>query len=388
MDFKFSDEQAAIFAGVARICAAYDRRYWRQCDGDGRFPDEFFRDIAKAGLLGIMMPPDYGGAGLGLVEAARIVQIIAETGGGWTATSSMHSYIFAPHPLVVHGSDAQRRDWLVPLLKGEHRAAFGVTEPDAGLDTTRLRTFARRDGSDYVIRGRKIWTTGALRANKILLIARTTPVEATHRPMDGLSLFYTDLDRSRIEVRAIPKLGLSANASCQLFIDDLRVPQSHRIGDEGKGFSYLLDGLNPERVLVAAEAIGVGRAALDLATAYAKDRVVFGRPIGQNQAIQHPLAQCWANLEAADLMTFKAASAYDAREPCGPHANAAKLLAADAGLQACETAIMTHGGMGYAKEFDVERLFREIFIPRLAPVSKQLILCFLAERVLGLPKSY
>ena len=388
MDFTFSEEQNAIFAGVARICSAYDRAYWRGCDMEGRFPDAFFRDIAQAGMLGIMMPPAFGGAGLGLVEAARIVQIIAEMGGGWTATSSMHSYIFAPHPLVVHGSETQKRDWLVPLLKGEHRAAFGVTEPDAGLDTTRLRTFARRDGSDYVVKGRKIWTTGALRANKLLLIARTTPVEETRRPMDGLTLFYTDLDRSRIEVRAIPKMGLAANASCQLFIDDLRVPEAHRIGEEGKGFAYLLDGLNPERVLVAAEAVGVGRAALGYATAYAKERVVFGRPIGQNQAIQHPLAQCWADLEAADLVAFKAASLYDARQPCAAQANAAKLLAAEAGFRACETAVMTHGGMGYAKEFDVERLLREIFIARIAPVSKQLILCFLAERVLGLPKSY
>lgn len=388
MDFRFDEHQAAIFAGVERICAAYDRAYWRRCDMEDRFPEEFFHDIAKAGMLGIMMPPEHGGAGLGLVEAARIVQIIAESGGGWTATSCMHSYIFAPHPLVVHGNATQRRDWLTPLLKGEHRAAFGVTEPDAGLDTTRLRTFARRDGGDYVIRGRKIWTTGALRANKILLIARTTPVEETKRPMDGLTLFYTDLDRNRIEVRAIPKMGLAANASCQLFIDDLRVPETHRIGEEGKGFAYLLDGLNPERVLVAAEAVAVGRAALRYATAYAKERVVFGRPIGQNQAIQHPLAQCWADLEAADLVTFKAATLYDAKEPCAAYANAGKLLAAEAGFRACETAIMTHGGMGYAKEFDVERYYREIFIPRLAPVSKQLILCFLAERVLGLPKSY
>jgi len=388
MDFEFTPDQIAIYDGIGKICDKYDRDYWRKIDQEELFPDAFFRDVAEAGMLGIMMPPEYGGAGLGLLDAAMIMQRVVESGGGMTAATCMHSYVFAPNPLVVHGSDALRQEFLPRLMSGEDRAAFGITEPNTGLDTTRLKTRAVRKGDHYVVHGQKIWTTGAMIANRILLIARTTDIEDTKRPIDGLSLFYADFDRDAIDARPIKKMGLVSNASCELFIDGLKIPVERRLGEEGKGFYYLLDGLNPERVLVAAEAIGLGRMAIQRAADYAKERVVFGRPIGMNQAIQHPLAECWAELEAAQLMVLKAATLYDQDKPCGPFANAAKYLGAETGFKACTQAIMTHGGMGYAKEFDVERFLREVMIPKLAPVSPQLVLCYLAEQVLGLPKSY
>jgi acyl-CoA dehydrogenase len=296
--------------------------------------------------------------------------------------------IFGLHPVVVYATDAQKQRWLPPLIAGTDKACFGVTEPGAGLNTTRLATKAVRDGNDYVITGQKVWISTAQVANKILLLTRTTPLEQTKNPIDGLTLFYADIDRSKVEAREIEKMGRKAVDSNQVFIDGLRVPAADRIGEEGKGFRYILDGLNPERILVAAEAAGLGRAALNRATQYAGERIVFDRPIGQNQAIQHPLAQRWIELEAARLLTYKAASLYDAGKPCGAEANAAKYFAGEAGFKACETAVLTHGGMGYAKEFHVERYFREAMIARIAPVSPQLILCYIAERVLGLPKSY
>ncbi len=263
-----------------------------------------------------------------------------------------------------------------------------MTEPDAGLDTTSIKTFARRTNDGYVVKGRKIWTSTAQVANKILLLTRTTAKEDCAKPTQGITIFYTDLDRAKIEVSRIPKHGRAAVDSNMLFIDDLHVPEEDRIGEEGRGFSYLLDSLNPERILIAAEAIAVGQDALRRAADYARERVVFGRPIGQNQSIQHPLAECWANLEAAWLMTLRAADLYDSGRPCGAEANAAKLLGGRAGHAACLQAVMTHGGMGYAKEYHVERLMREVLINRLAPVSEQMVLSFIAERVLGQPKSY
>jgi acyl-CoA dehydrogenase len=296
--------------------------------------------------------------------------------------------IFGLHPVVMYATDEQKQRWLPPLIAGTDKACFGVTEPGAGLNTTRLTTKAVRDGDDYVITGQKVWISTAQVANKILLLTRTTPLEQTENPIDGLTLFYADIDRSKVEAREIEKMGRKAVDSNQVFIDGLRVPAANRIGEEGKGFRYILDGLNPERILVAAEAAGLGRAALDRAVQYAGERIVFDRPIGQNQAIQHPLAQRWIELEAARLLTYKAAHLYDTGKPCGAEANAAKYFAGEAGFSACETAVLTHGGMGYAKEFHVERYFREAMIARIAPVSPQLILCYIAERVLGLPKSY
>jgi acyl-CoA dehydrogenase len=388
MDFEFSDEQRAIRDAIIRTCARFGADYWLQKDRDGGFPHEFHAAIAADGWLGIAMPECYGGSGLGITEAALMMETIAASGAGFSGASAIHMNIFGLHPVVVYATDAQKQRWLPPLIAGTDKACFGVTEPGAGLNTTRLATKAVRDGNDYVITGQKVWISTAQVANKILLLTRTTPLEQTKNPIDGLTLFYADIDRSKVEAREIEKMGRKAVDSNQVFIDGLRVPAADRIGEEGKGFRYILDGLNPERILVAAEAAGLGRAALNRATQYAGERIVFDRPIGQNQAIQHPLAQRWIELEAARLLTYKAASLYDAGKPCGAEANAAKYFAGEAGFKACETAVLTHGGMGYAKEFHVERYFREAMIARIAPVSPQLILCYIAERVLGLPKSY
>ncbi|MBO1017568.1 acyl-CoA/acyl-ACP dehydrogenase [Achromobacter sp. SD115] len=388
MDFEFTPDQLALREAVARICERYPDEYWLERDREGGFPEPLHADLARDGWLGIAMPQEYGGAGLGMTEAALMMQTIAASGAGFTGASAVHMNIFGLNPVVVFGSDEQRRRWLEPLIAGREKACFAVTEPDAGLDTTKLSTRAVRQGDEYVVHGRKIWISTAQVAHKMLLLARTTPLSEVEKPTQGLSLFYTDLDRNKIEVREIEKMGRKAVDSNMLFIDGLRIPAADRIGEEGRGFEYILHGLNPERILIAAEAVGIGRAALDRAVKYAGERTVFGRPIGQNQGIQHPLAQAWMQLEAADLMVFKAASLYDAGKPCGPYANSAKYLAAEAGYNACQTAVMTLGGMGYAKEYHVERLLRESFIPRIAPVSPQLIMCFIAEKVLGLPKSY
>ncbi|OAE60573.1 acyl-CoA dehydrogenase [Achromobacter insolitus] len=388
MDFEFTPEQLALRDAVSRICERYPDEYWLERDREGGFPEPLHADLARDGWLGIAMPQEYGGAGLGMTEAALMMQTIAASGAGFTGASAVHMNIFGLNPVVVFGSDEQRRRWLEPLIAGREKACFAVTEPDAGLDTTKLRTRAERQGDEYVVHGRKIWISTAQVAHKMLLLARTTPLSHVEKPTQGLSLFYTDLNRDKIEVREIEKMGRKAVDSNMLFIDGLRIPVADRIGEEGRGFEYILHGLNPERILIAAEAVGIGRAALERAVKYAGERTVFGRPIGQNQGIQHPLAQAWMQLEAADLMVFKAASLYDAGKPCGPYANSAKYLAAEAGYNACQTAVMTLGGMGYAKEYHVERLLRESFIPRIAPVSPQLIMCFIAEKVLGLPKSY
>ena len=388
MDFLWSAEQEQIREAVQRACAPFDDDYWLRKDREGGFPEPLHADLARDGWLGIAMPPEYGGAGLGMTEAALMMQTIAASGAGFTGASAVHMNIFGLNPVVVFGSDEQRGRWLEPLIAGREKACFAVTEPDAGLDTTKLSTRAVRQGDEYIVHGRKIWISTAQVASKMLLLARTTPLAEVDKPTQGLSLFYTDLDREKIEVREIEKMGRKAVDSNMLFIDGLRIPVADRIGEEGRGFEYILHGLNPERILIAAEAVGIGRAALDRAVKYAGERTVFGRPIGKNQGIQHPLAQAWMQLEAADLMVFKAASLYDAGKPCGPAANSAKYLAAEAGYNACQTAVMTLGGMGYAKEYHVERLLRESFIPRIAPVSPQLIMCFIAEKVLGLPKSY
>ena len=387
MDFNLNDQQQQIVEAVQRACAPFDADYWLRRDREGGFPDDFHQAMAQSGWLGIAMPEAYGGAGLGITEAALMMHTISATGAGLSGASAVHMNIFGLHPVVVFGSDEQKARWLPPLIAGRDKACFGVTEPNTGLNTLRLKTRAVRQGDHYVVTGQKVWISTAQVANKMLLLARTTPVEES-KGTEGLSLFYTDLDRNTVEVREIEKMGRKAVDSNQVFIDGLRIPVADRIGEEGKGFSYILHGLNPERILIAAEAIGLGRAALARGAQYAKERVVFDRPIGQNQGIQHPLAKSWMELEAAWLMVLKAASLYDAHQPCGAEANAAKYLGAEACYGACENAILTHGGMGYAKEYHVERYLREAWIPRLAPVSPQLILCFIAEKVLGLPKSY
>ena len=388
MDFALDEDQLAIRAAVEKICTDFGDDYWLRKDREGGFPHDFHAAMAQAGWLGVAMPEEVGGAGLGITEAAIVMQTVSESGGGLAAASSIHMNIFGLHPVVVFGTPEQQARWLPPLISGKEQACFGVTEPNAGLNTLKLKTRAVRDGDHYVVHGQKIWISTAKVAHKILLLARTTPVEDVKTPRGGLTLFYTDLDRTTIDVREIEKLGRKAVDSNELFIDGLRIPVADRIGEEGKGFDYILHGMNPERVLLAAEAIGLGRVALKRAARYAKERIVFDRPIGMNQGVQHPLAQRWMELEAANLMMLKAAWLYDRGEPCGAEANAAKYLGAEAGFRACETAVLTHGGMGYAKEFHVERYFREAMLPRIAPVSSQMIFCFIAERVLGLPKSY
>jgi acyl-CoA dehydrogenase len=388
MDFALSPEQESIRDAIARICARFDDSYWLEHDRAHRFPEAFYRAIADGGWLGIAMSAEFGGAGLGITEAAVMMHTISRSGAGFSGASAVHMNIFGLNPVEVFGTPEQKRRFLPPLIEGKEKACFAVTEPDAGLDTTKLKTAAVRKGDRYIVNGRKIWTSTAQVASKVLLIARTQPLTEVRKPTEGLSLFYTDLDRSKVEVQEIQKMGRHAVDSNLLFIDGLEIPEADRIGEEGKGFSYLLHGLNPERILVAAEAVGLGQAALERATRYARERVVFDRPIGANQGIQHPLAQAWMQLEAAGLMYFKAAALYDARLPCGAEANAAKYLAAEAASDACQTAVATHGGMGYAQEYHVERYLRESWIPRLAPVSPHMILCYIAEKVLGLPKSY
>jgi acyl-CoA dehydrogenase len=386
--FGLSADQVELVEAVGRVVDRFDGAYWRDKDATAVFPHEFASAMAEGGWLGIAMPEDVGGAGLGVTEAALMMERVAHSPGAMAAASSIHINIFGLHPVVVFGTSEQRQRFLPPLIAGRERGCFGVTEPDSGLDTGRLKTRAVRDGDLYRITGRKIWTSTAQQADRVLIIARTSPIEAGTKPTDGLTLFYAPLDRAKVEVRAIDKMGRHAVDSNMLFIDGLEVSVADRIGAEGQGFRCLLHGLNPERILIAAEAIGVGRQALEAATAYAREREVFGRPIGQNQAIQHPLAECWMALEAAWLMLLKAASLYDAGAPCGAEANAAKYLAGEAAFRACERAVMTLGGMGYAAEYDVERYFREVLITRIAPVSPELIKCFIAERVLGLPRSY
>lgn len=388
MDFQLSSDQQAVRDAVARICARFGDDYWLERDRAGGFPHDLHQALARDGWLGICMPEEYGGAGMGITEAAIMMQTIAESGAGQSGASAVHMNIFGLNPVVVFGNDEQKQRMLPPLIAGREKACFAVTEPDAGLNTTKLKTKALRDGDHYVLSGAKVWISTAQVAEKMLILARTTPLDEVKKPTQGLSLFYTDLDRDFVEVREIDKMGRKCVDSNQLFIDGLKVPVEDRIGEEGRGFEYILHGMNPERILIAAEAVGLGRVALSRATQYAKERVVFDRPIGMNQAIQHPLAQNWMELEAANLMVFKAAALYDAGQPCGAEANAAKYLAGEAGFKACQQAVMTHGGYGYAREYHVERYLREVMISRIAPVSPQLILCFIAERVLGLPKSY
>jgi acyl-CoA dehydrogenase len=388
MDFSDNREHEAIREAIGRICADFGDDYWLQRDRDGGFPHELYNALATGGWLGICMPTEYGGSGMGITEATVMMTAIARSGAGLSGASSVHMNIFGLQPVVVFGSDAQKRRMLPPLIAGKDKACFAVTEPNTGLNTTKLKTRAERRGDHYILSGQKVWISTAQVANKMLILARTTPAEDCPKPTFGLSLFYTDLDRQFVEVREIEKMGRKAVDSNQLFIDGLKVPVEDRIGEEGRGFEYILHGMNPERILIAGEAIGLGRAALARAVSYAGERIVFDRPIGQNQSIQHPLAQSWMELEGAEMMAMRAAWKYDHGLPCGADANAAKYMGAEAGFNACQRAMTTLGGFGYAKEYHVERYLREMLIPRVAPISPQLILCFIAEKVLGLPKSY
>ncbi|WP_306556054.1 acyl-CoA dehydrogenase family protein [Acidovorax sp.] len=388
MDFAPHQEHESIRDAIVKICARFDDAYWLERDRLGGFPHELHRALAEGGWLGICLPQEYGGGGLGITEATVMMQAISQSGAGLSGASAVHMNIFGLQPVAVFGNEEQKRRMLPPLIAGREKACFAVTEPDTGLNTTRLKTRADRVGDHYVLSGQKVWISTAQVAEKMLILARTTAAEDCKKPSFGLSLFYTDLDRRFVEVREIEKMGRKAVDSNQVFIDGLRVPVEDRIGEEGRGFEYILHGMNPERVLIAGEAVGLGRAALQVAVKYAGERLVFDRPIGQNQSIQHPLAQSWMELEAAEMMAMRAAWKYDNSLPCGADANAAKYMAAEAGFNACQRAMATLGGFGYAKEYHVERYLREMMIPRIAPISPQLILCFIAEKVLGLPKSY
>jgi acyl-CoA dehydrogenase len=388
VDFTLTADQQNIREAILKHCTRFPDDYWLARDRDGVFPDEFYQSLLEAGWLGIAMPTEFGGSGLGITEAAVMMQAIAESGAAMSGASSVHIPVFSVQPVVLFGTSEQKQRILPAVVSGKDRVCFAVTEPDAGLNTTQIKTRAERCEGGYRVNGDKIWISTAQVSNKMLLLARTTPLEQVKRKTDGLSLFYTDLDRSKVDVRLIHKMGRHAVDSNMLFIQDLRVPEQDRIGAEGEGFRILLHGLNPERVLVAAEAIGIGRAAIGRAARYARERIVFNRPIGMNQGIQHPLAKCWAQLEAANLMVMKAATLFDQGLECGVEANAGKYLAGEFAFEACHTAMLTLGGMGYAQEYHVERLLREVLIPRTAPVSPHLILSFLAEKVLELPKSY
>jgi len=388
MNFNLTTEQQAIRDGIFEVCKPFDEAYWLDRDRNGGFPLDFHKAIADAGYLGICMPEEYGGSGLGILDAAIMVQAISESGAGMSGVSAIHMNIFGLNPVVVYGTQAQKQRILPPLIAGKEKACFAVTEPNTGLNTTQLKTFAKKEGERYIVNGRKVWISTAQVTEKMLLLARTTPLEDCKNPTDGLSLFYTDLDRRYIDVVEIEKLGRKAVDSNELFIDNLPVPECDLIGKEGDGFRSILHSMNPERALAAAGAIGLGRVALKRAAKYAGERIIFNRPIGMNQGVQHPLAKCWMELEAANLMVMNAAWRYDQGLPCGAESNAAKYLAGESGFHACETAVLTHGGFGYAKEYHVERYFRESMLLRIAPISSQLIMCYIAEKVLGLPRSY
>ena len=388
MDFSLTPDQQNIREAVLKHCSRFPDEYWLERDREGVFPSDFHKSMADAGWLGIAMPESVGGSGLGIAEAAIMMQAVSESGGGLGAASSIHGPVFSMQPVALFGTEEQKQRMIPPVLRGEDRICFAVTEPNAGLDTTKLKTRAEKREGGYLVNGEKIWISVAQVANKMMLLARTTPLDKVKRKTEGLSLFFTDLDRSKIEVRLIHKMGRHAVDSNMLFISDLWIPEEDRIGAEGEGFKIILHGLNPERILLGAEAVGLGRAAIHRAARYAKERIVFDRPIGMNQGIQHPLAKCWAQLEAANLMVMKAATLFDKGQDCGVEANAGKYLAAEFGFEACHTAMLTLGGMGYAQEYHIERYLREILIPRTAPVSPHMILNFIAEKVLELPKSY
>ncbi|MGW1782451.1 acyl-CoA dehydrogenase family protein [Streptomyces sp. NPDC002143] len=388
MDFELTEDQNTIRKAVAGLLKDFDDRYWMEKDQAHAFPEEFYAAVADGGWLGVTIPEAYGGHGLGITEASLLLEEVARSGGGMNAASAIHMSIFGMHPVVVHGSEELKRRTLPRIASGDLHVCFGVTEPGAGLDTTSITTYARRDGDHYVVSGRKVWISKAMESEKILLLTRTSRLDEVDKRTDGMTLFLTDLDRDRVDIRPIPKMGRNAVTSNELFIDDLRIPVEDRVGEEGQGFGYLLDGLNPERMLIAAEALGIGRVALERAVRYGRERVVFGRPIGMNQGVQFPLADALARLDAAELVLRKATWLYDNGRPCGREANTAKYLCADAGFEAADRALQTHGGMGYSEEYPVARFFREARLLRIAPISQEMILNYLGSHTLGLPRSY
>jgi acyl-CoA dehydrogenase len=387
MDFALTESQELIKKEVAALARSFSLDYWLEKDNKAEYPNDFVKAFADNGWLGLMIPEAYGGAGLGVTEAAIMLHEICASGAGTSGASPIHFYIFPPTPVIKFGTEEMKRRELPRICSGESILAFGVTEPNAGTDTSRIQTRAVKRGGRYIVTGRKVWTTNAQHANKILLLARTSDRDPA-KPLKGMTLFYTDFDRAAMHVRLIEKLGRAAVDSNEVAIENLDVPEEHVVGAVGEGFYHLFESLNPERIVIGIEAVGIGRAALDRAVQYAKERIVFDRPIGKNQAIAHPLAMASAELDAAEVMCLKAAWLFDHGRPCGKEANAAKLLAAEAGFNACDAALQTFGGFGYAKECYVERLWREVRLYKIAPISQQMALNYLAEHVLGLPRSY
>lgn len=388
MNFQATDEHQLIRDAVRRVCAGFGDDYWAECDAEHRFPWDFYAALAAAGWIGVAIPEAYGGAGNGITEASIVLEEVAASGAAMNGASAIHLSIFGMHPVVKHGSEEMKEKYLPRVASGDLHVAFGVTEPDAGTDTTSIKTTARREGDCYVVRGRKVWTTKALDAERVLLLVRTTPAEEAPKRTAGMTLLLAELQRPEVKISPIGKVGRNAVASCEVVYDDLPVSVTDRVGEEGKGFRYLLDGLNAERILVAAEALGIGRAALRRAAAYARERVVFGRPIGMNQGVSFPLGEARMRLDAAELMIRKASWLIDRGMPCGAEANMAKWLAADAAFQAADQAMQTHGGFGYANEYHVERYWREARLMRIAPISQEMILNYVTEHVLELPRSY
>jgi acyl-CoA dehydrogenase len=388
MDFAEDETHEDIRAGVRRVCTGFDDAYWRDLDARHEFPWAFYEAMAEGGWIGVAMPEHHGGGGLGITEASIVLEEVAASGAAMNGCSALHTSIFGMNPVVKHGSDELRDAYLPEVVAGRLHVAFGVTEPDAGTDTTAITTRATLDGDRYLVRGRKVWMTKAPYCQKVLLLVRTTPLEEVERKTHGLTLLLADLQSPQVTITPIPKTGRNAVVSCEVSFDDLEVPVTHRVGEEGRGFTYLLDGLNPERILIAAEALGIGRVALERAVAYANERIVYGRPIGKNQGIAFPLADAYAHLHAASLVVREAGWRYDQGLPCGEQANLAKLLAADAAFTAADRAMQTHGGFGYATEYDIERYWKEARLMRLAPIPQEMVLNYVAEHVLGLPRSY
>jgi acyl-CoA dehydrogenase len=388
MNFTVDDDHELIRDAVRGVCRHFDDTYWRQCDAEHRFPWDFYNAMAEGGWVGIAIPEEFGGGGRGITEASIVLEEVAASGAAMNGCSALHLSIFGMNPVVKYGSEEMKRVYLPRVARGELHVAFGVTEPDSGTDTAAISTRARLDGDHYVVRGQKVWTTKAQDCEKVLLLVRTTPIEECARRTDGMTLLLADLQRPEVDIRPIDKIGRNAVASCEVRYDDLPVALTDRVGEEGHGFRYLLDGLNPERILVAAEALGIGKVAVRRAVAYANHRVVFGRPIGKNQGISFPLAEAHMRLHAAELTVREAAWRYDNGLPCGEHANSAKFLAADAGHFAADRAMQTFGGFGYAKEYDVERFWTESRLMKIAPISQEMILNYVSEHVLGLPRSY
>lgn len=387
VDFSLTVFQKQIQETVRALSSKYDLEYWREKDRTGEYPWEFVKELAEGGWLGAIIPEEYGGQGMGIMEASLILHEVAASGAGTSGASAVHFYMFPPMPIIKYGSEQMKRKYLPAIARGELLMAFGVTEPNAGSDTSRISTRAEKRGQKWVINGQKVWSTNAQNAQKMLLLTRTSPRD-DKRPFDGMTLFFVDLDRTHCTIRKIDKLGRAAVDSNEVFISDLEATDDDIVGEVGKGFYHLIDGLNPERIVIAMEAIGIGRFALNRAAQYATERIVFDRPIGQNQAIAHPLAQAWAQLESAELLAMKAAWLFDHGLPCGKEANAAKFLAAEVGFFACDQALQTLGGFGYSKEYHIERLWREVRLYKIAPISQQMVLNYLSTHVLGLPKSY